>query len=249
MKQDATAEQREYYERTAAQYDKMHLTETEHEYALAQLVGLMRHYNYSSLLDVGAGTGRVLRYAKADLPEVKVAGVEPVDGLREIAYQQGVDREELRGGDALDLKFDDNSWDVVCSFGILHHIPEPEKAIAEMCRVARHAVFFSDLNNYGCGSFPQRLFSQTLRRCGLWRSFQFMKNGGKHEKYSEGDGIHYSYSLFDSLPVIREKFRQIHLTNTKGNSPDLFRGCSHVSVFAVTDSRSLELRRTAASPL
>ena len=240
---DATGQQKQYYERTAADYDAMHLNETEHEYALAQLLGLMRYYRFESLLDVGAGTGRVLRHAGRHLEKVRIAGVEPVEGLRKIGYQHGLTKDQLTDGNALNLQFPDNSWDVVCAFGILHHIAQPSAAIAEMCRVARHGVFFSDLNNYGCGSLPQRLLSQTLRSVNLWRPFQFIKNGGKFEKFSEGDGIHYSYSLFDSLPTIRKKFRQIHLTNTKGDSPDLFRGCSHVSVFAVTNEHSLAHRR------
>ncbi len=240
---DNQNDQRDYYERTATRYDEMHLEESEHEFALAQLLGFTRYFKYESLLDVGAGTGRVLRHAKSELPKVRIAGIEPVAGLREMGHRSGIPEAELTDGNALDLQHADNSWDIVCAFGILHHIPDPEKAIAEMCRVARHGVFFSDLNNYGCGSLPQRLLSQTLRSVKLWRPFQYVKNGGKHEKFSEGDGIHYSYSLFDSLATIRKKFPQIHLTNTKGSSPDLFRGCSHVSVFAVADGEALTRRR------
>lgn len=242
----SVAEQREYYERTAANYDEMHLHETEHEFALSQLMGIMRFYGFESLLDVGSGTGRVPRYAKHELPGVRVKGVEPVAGLREIGLSNGLSADELVDGNALSLPDEDNSWDIVCAFGILHHIAEPDKAIREMCRVARHGVFFSDLNNFGCGSLGQRAFSQTLRMFRLWRPFQFLKNGGKYEKFSEGDGIHYSYSLFDSLNCIREKFPQIHITNTKGSSSNLFRGCSHVSVFAVPDQDSLLQRRTSS---
>lgn len=242
--QNAAEQQKEYYERTATTYDEMHLAETEHEFALSQLLGLMRYFSFKSLLDVGAGTGRVLRHAKDHIPNVQIAGIEPVKGLREIGHQSGLSLEELGEGNALSLAYEDNSWDIVCAFGILHHISEPDKAIAEMCRVARHGIFFSDLNNFGCGSGGQRMFSQTLRRLRLWRPFQYLKNGGKFEKFSEGDGIHYSYSLFDSLPMIRRKFPQVHLTNTKGNSQDLYRGCSHISVFAVNGENSLASRKT-----
>lgn len=242
---DAVNEQQAYYERTAANYDQMHLRETEHEFASAQLMGLMKFYQFDSLLDVGSGTGRVLRLAKSALPDIRVTGIEPVNGLREIGFANGLQKSELLDGNALNLQYDDNSWDIVCAFGILHHIPEPERAITEMCRVAKHGVFFSDLNNYGCGSLSQRVLSQTLHAMRLWKPFQYLKNGGKFEKFSEGDGIHYSYSLFDSLPTIRRKFPQTHLTNTKGNASNLYRGCSHISVFAITDPVSLESRRVA----
>jgi len=239
MKQTAIERQRAYYAETASKYDEMHLQDPEHEYAIAQLTGLLNHYRFDSLLDVGAGTGRVMRRAQGIKSSIKVRGVEPVQALREIGHAKGIGVDDLTDGDATKLPFADNSWDVVCAFGILHHIPNPNVAIAEMCRVAKHAVFFSDLNNYGCGSFPQRLLAQTLHKLGLWKTFQWVKNGGKMDKYSEGDGVHFSYSLFDSLDVIKQKFPQTFLSNTKGQAKSIYRGCSHMSVFAVKGMEEL----------
>jgi ubiquinone/menaquinone biosynthesis C-methylase UbiE len=235
----AVDKQQRYYEKTATEYDSNHLREPEHEIALAQLLGIMQYHGFKSLLDVGAGTGRVLRHAKHHLQGVTLCGIEPVAALRDVGYSHGLAPEELREGNALHLDFSDNSWDVVCAFGILHHIKDPEAAITEMCRVARYGVFFSDLNNYGCGSLIQRSIAQSLRSLGLWRSFQFLKNGGKFEKFSEGDGLHYSYSLFDSLPTIRRKFPQTYIMNTKGTSDDLYRSCPNISVFAAASEESL----------
>lgn len=239
--------QQQYYERTASDYDSLHLREPEHEFALSQLLGIVRYHGFKSLLDVGAGTGRVLRHAMPHLPGVKLAGLEPVKGLREVGHQQGLSPEQLMEGNALELDMEDDSWDVVCAFGILHHIPDPSVAIREMCRVARHGVFFSDLNNYGCGSLPQRVFAHALRATHLWRPFQYAKNGFKFEKYSEGDGIHYSYSLYDSLGTIGEKFPQIQICNTKGTSKHPFFSCSHVSVFGAKSLEALTRASAAAS--
>jgi len=239
-KESAATTQRAYYAATASQYDQMHLLESEQEYALAQLTGILGYYSLKSLLDVGAGTGRVLRHAKQHLQSTRVMGVEPVTELREVAYKNGIKETELIDGDALALPFESESWDIVSAFGILHHIQRPNAAVAEMCRVAKYGIFLSDLNNYGCGSFPQRALAQILRSLGLWRAFQYVKNGGKLEKYSQGDGIHYSYSLFDSLATIKGKFPQLYLSNTKGSSSNLYRACSHVSVFAVKSVEQLE---------
>jgi ubiquinone/menaquinone biosynthesis C-methylase UbiE len=227
------ADQQDYYNRTASNYDAMHLGETEHEIALAQLSGMVRYFRFTSLLDVGAGTGRVIRHGMEQMPETAITGIEPVENLRKIAYANGVSPDQLKEGNALELDFPDNSFDIVCAFGILHHIPAPRQAIAEMCRVARHGVFFSDLNNYGCGPTFQRIIAHALRILNLWRIFQWIKNGGKWEKFSEGDGVHYSYSLFDNLAEIRKKFPQIHLMNTKGSGANLLWSASHISVFAV----------------
>lgn len=239
MSEDAIQKQREYYAQTAKAYDEMHLSEPEHEVGLAQLSGYLGHYGMESLLDVGAGTGRVLRHLTAQHSGLKVCGIEPVKELREVGHQKGVAKDQLIDGDATRLDCEDNSWDVVCAFGILHHIADPNLAVAEMCRVARKAVFFSDSNNFGCGSFLQRAFSQSLHRLNLWRPFQWAKNGGRYDKFSEGDGVHYSYSLFDSLKTIEKKFPQYFLANTRDSSPSIYRGCANLSVFAVKSPEAL----------
>lgn len=231
--------QKQYYSDTASKYDEMHLFEDEHELGLAVLSGFLSYYDFSSLLDVGAGTGRVMRYLSEEGTKLDITGIEPVEDLRKIGRRAGIAAEKLIDGDALALPYADNEWDVVSAFGILHHIANPEIAIAEMCRVARYGVFFSDLNNFGCGSRGQRAFAQTLRFFKLWRGFQWLKNGGKSWKYSEGDGVFYSYSLFDSLKTIRKKFPQTHIINTAGKSSNFFKGCSHVAVFAVKDKKTL----------
>lgn len=236
---NASDQQELYYEQTARNYDAMHLRESEHEFSLAQLIGIMRYHGFQSLLDVGAGTGRVLRHAKRHLSGVKVAGIEPVAALRDVGYANGLAPEELQEGNALNLQYPDDSWDVVCAFGILHHIKDPNAAILEMCRVARHGVFFSDMNNYGCGSLAQRSLAQILRTLGLWRSFQYIKNGFKYEKSSVGDGVFYSYSLFDSLGTIRRKFPQTHIANTKDSANHLLFASSHISVFAAKSADAL----------
>lgn len=237
---NAVVQQQDYYANTAENYDKLHLLETEHEYGLAQLLGIMSYYQLDSLLDVGAGTGRVLRHISEKLPNTKIMGLEPVEELRKQAIAKGVPADKIIDGDALSLPFEDNSWDVVSAFGILHHIKDPQIAISEMCRVAKHGIFFSDLNNFGCITGFQQFFSLTLWKLGLWKPFQWLKNGRKLEKYSEGDGIHYSYTIFDNLAEIRKTFPKTFLSNTKGSGNNLFLKCSHISVFAVKGDQELQ---------
>ena len=42
-------------------------------------------------------------------------------------------------GDAENMPFADKSFDIVYSFGVLHHTPDTEKSIAEVHRVLRGA--------------------------------------------------------------------------------------------------------------
>jgi ubiquinone/menaquinone biosynthesis C-methylase UbiE len=44
---------------------------------------------------------------------------------------------ELKDSDATDIKYDNSSFDCVYSFGVLHHIPEIERCIAETNRVLK----------------------------------------------------------------------------------------------------------------
>ncbi len=228
--------QQDYYTRTAGAYDTQHLTNTEepeHDIALATLRGLADFYHFKSFLDVGCGTGRAVDFLRTHLPDAHVEGIEPVAALREIAYEKGLPREAIMDGDALDIRRADGAFDCVTAFGILHHIRTPRRAIAEMLRVARRGVFLSDLNNFGCGPVAQRAVSQTLNALGLWRVFQFVTTKGKGYKVSEGDGLHYSYSLYNDLPFLESQCREVHVMNTRGQGRRPYRTCSHLAILAL----------------
>jgi hypothetical protein len=52
-------------------------------------------------------------------------------------------------------------------------------------------------------------------------------------KYSEGDGVYYSFCAFDALPLLRRKFSQVHVMNTQGcGEADLLGTVSHVALVA-----------------
>lgn len=224
--------QADYYARTAQEYDAMHLGEAdEHAIALGFLASIVAQRGFSSVLDVGSGTGRALCYLKR-APGLAVRGVEPVAELREVAYQNGVLADELTEGSALALPFEDASFDVVCSFGVLHHIKDHRRAVAEMCRVAKRAIFISDANNFGQGSVLARALKQTIRAFGLWRAFDLLRTRGKGFHYSEGDGVYYSYTLLDDVPVLRRKFPNVIWLGTAPSGSDLYRSAGSVAIFA-----------------
>jgi hypothetical protein len=92
---------------------------------------------------------------------------------------------------------------VVCQFGVLHHVKEPNVVVSEMVRVARRAVFLSDSNRFGQGRMHARILKLVLARSGLWPVANFLKTRGTGYTISDGDGLSYSYSVFDSLQVLR----------------------------------------------
>lgn len=228
---DEVATQREYYARTASSYDDMHLqANDEHQFALTFLVGMFDLMDVRSVLDLGSGTGRVLRYLKQHRPDIKLVGVEPVKELREVGHLQGLSADELVDGDATRLTFPDGSFDLVCEFGILHHIRRPEMAVAEMLRVSRKAIFISDSNNFGQGAATSRLVKQVLNRFGLWRAFDLLKTGGKGYTISEGDGLAYSYSVFNNYRQIEAQCDRVHVINTRDGHINPYASASHVAL-------------------
>jgi ubiquinone/menaquinone biosynthesis C-methylase UbiE len=233
--------QREYYAKTAAQYDTSHVgpSEPEHDFALMLLGGIAGEHGYESFLDVGAGTGRGMGWLKGRFPAAVVNGIEPVKELREVGYAKGISPLELVDGDATRISYPDNSFECILALGIMHHLPDPRSALTEMVRVSSKAVFISDLNNFGCGGLTQRALARSLRALGLWKSFQFVKNGFKHAKFSEGDGIHYSYSLLDDVPFLHQLDCATHVfTTSRCGSPSPLWGSSHVAVLALKGDRS-----------
>lgn len=52
-------------------------------------------------------------------------------------------------------------------------------------------------------------------------------------KFSEGDGVYYSFCAFDAIPLMNSKFASINVMNTQGiASADLLSSVSHVAVLA-----------------
>lgn len=245
---DETELQRQYFTAGAADYDAAHSAPDEHDVARAWLESLVQQHRFESLLEVGAGTGRDLAQLEA-CTSLRVLGVEPVAALREAGYASGVAPEVLVDGDGYDLQFAADEFDVVAAFAVLHHVREPQRVVGEMLRVARRGIFISDSNNYGHGRRAVRHLKAALRRAHLWRAAVWLQRGGTLAASSSGDGISYSYSVYDSCGQIARKFERIHILNTTpldgGLNP--LHAASHVALFA-TSEPAPDHRNAAPAP-
>src|SRR5260370_12373090 len=94
--------QREYYTRTATLYELMH-GGGEHDLACALISSLAAHHGFTSVLDVGSGTGRAVLKLNQNLPHVRIVGIEPVEALRNVGHSNGIPENQLINGDATQL--------------------------------------------------------------------------------------------------------------------------------------------------
>ncbi|MGO4884766.1 MAG: class I SAM-dependent methyltransferase [Bryobacteraceae bacterium] len=209
--------QRGYYVRTASQYDDSHMSaeDDEHYAALAFMDLLSDRLNLATFLDVGAGTGRGVRYLLSRGRRVR--GVEPVTELIEQGQRRGIPSGLVVGGSGYALPFQDKSFDAAFECGVLHHVASPARVIAEMTRVASRAVFISDSNRFGQGRYAVRLLKLLLYKTHLWRAARFLQTRGKTYTVSEGDGLAYSYSVFDSYDQLAQWASTIWLIPTSGD--------------------------------
>jgi ubiquinone/menaquinone biosynthesis C-methylase UbiE len=201
---DAIAIQRKYYTDTADRYEEMHGSEgTGDPFQMDFVSAMLRMLQVKSLLDVGTASGRTLRSLKTSIPDLFICGLEPVGALLDQAVARGNAESGviLQGrGDA--LPFTDNSFDAVCEFAILHHVPQPHIVVAEMLRVAKKVVILTDSNRFGQGPILLRLIKLALWKMRLWGAFNYLRTAGKGYQITEGDGLSYSYSIYDSFEQI-----------------------------------------------
>jgi ubiquinone/menaquinone biosynthesis C-methylase UbiE len=124
-----------------------------------------------SVLDVGAGSGEMLRYvanfAAVAGRKAALTGIE----LNEVsAAAIGQESRDFTGissvrGDALKMPFADGSFDyAVCSL-FTHHLPDEKvvDVLREMARVARRGIFVIDLHRHRLAYSLYRLFCTVFR--------------------------------------------------------------------------------------
>jgi SAM-dependent methyltransferase len=116
------------------------------------------------LLDAGCGTGS-LTFAIPKRAKIQAAvGVDIapayIDHARRISTD---DRLEFHVGDGCDIQYPDKSFDRVLSLLVLMFVPQPQKMIAEMCRVARPALLLQRLSGISAARSLQQ-YRQHRRR-------------------------------------------------------------------------------------
>ncbi len=219
--EEAVATQRRYYSETAAKYEEMHAHESAGDgFNWKFISAMLQIVDVRSVLDVGTATGYRVHEIRSTFPEAFVCGVEPVDALLGIARRNDVLASgSLIRGSGLALPFADESFDAVCEFAVLHHVPDPNTAVKEMLRVARKAVVLSDGNRFGQGNMLIRLAKLAMYKTRTWRWFDLVRTRGKGYQITEGDGVAYSYSVYDSFDLLSAWADRLIVTPAETGKP------------------------------
>lgn len=96
--------------------------------------------------------------------------------------------------------------------------------LEEMLRVSRRAVFLSDDYRFGHGRLLARLMKVGLYKTRLWPIANYINTLGRGYTVSDGDGVAYSYSVFDSLPRLARWADRVVVIPTAGEATPRWTG-------------------------
>lgn len=123
------------YARLAARYDRkwaFYIQATSRE-TRARL----RFEPNAALLDVGCGTGALLRELATSHPQARLAGIDPSPEMLAIARQRVPSAVELKTGWAEQIPFEEGMFDALVSCNVFHYVRRPRVALGEMARVLK----------------------------------------------------------------------------------------------------------------
>lgn len=124
-----TADYFAYYDRLREANESVEFSARLHEYA---------DFAGKKVLDVGCGNGYVLaNYARAGADVYGVDLTEAAISLTRQRFGLAGLTGDFRTANAEALPFPDDSFDCVCSMGVLHHTPDTERAVREVRRVLK----------------------------------------------------------------------------------------------------------------
>jgi hypothetical protein len=77
------------------------------------------------------------------------------------------------------------------------------------------------------------MIKQTINAVGLWRAFDWLRTGGKGYHLSAGDGLFYSYSVFNNYAQVRAACKAVHQFNTVDAGRSFPTSAPHVAFLGV----------------
>ena len=165
------------------------------------------------LLDLGCGSGRAsLPFAQNG---INVIGLDISEQmvLRAKHKSQKLGFEYLTDyvvGDSESLPFRQNSFDAVLAFGVLHHVPSPQKMLQQMSKVLKdNGLYFGHENNK---TILRPIFDFMMNISRLW-----IEEAGNHPLIAKSELTHWANVVNLDVKIKSSVCVPPHLYNLLGN--------------------------------
>lgn len=106
------------------------------------VLNAISNIQFSNVLDLGCGTGVILNELRQKNSTVELFGLDLSENMIAQATRRLGTTAKLTVGDAENLPYFDNTFDLVCCVESFHHYPNPKKALSEIYRVLKKDGLF-----------------------------------------------------------------------------------------------------------
>jgi ubiquinone/menaquinone biosynthesis C-methylase UbiE len=172
----------DYYDRSQYQTRRRTLISSRHDH-IVRILSEIAVSDTASVLEAGCGPGNLLPQLASRFG--RVCAMDASSRMLDIARTHAADFRNItyQVGNIEALPFGDNSFDLVCSAGVIEYLPEIERALQEMQRVLRPGglLILSTTNANAPANrlrpalellvripFVARVFGIERRNCRLW---------------------------------------------------------------------------------
>lgn len=138
---DAKLKSRNSFNQQAENYDTSDYSKYPRE-CYPYVVDTIKGIKFNKVLDLGCGTGVILEKISHINNKADLFGLDLSENMIAKATQRIGAKAKLSIGDAENLPYEDNSFDLVCCVESFHHYPNPYKSLTEVKRILKKDGLF-----------------------------------------------------------------------------------------------------------
>jgi len=103
-------------------------------YEIIRAINKYHQSKIDTILDIGAAEGAMLSSIKKEFPQAKCFGLEYSQELIDTNQDKNI---KIIQGDAQNLPFENNFFDIAIATAVIEHLPEPSKMLSEAYRILK----------------------------------------------------------------------------------------------------------------